>query len=119
MLGFARGALAEAANVRFIDDRFGQWAAQMSVALPIEMVVDDDALRWAYDAVGRGQEFAGERAGVGVDQAGVRVEAVALVGVERAVGLEVVKLIGFEAGDEYAPDIAPAVGISVEFNDSL
>ena len=38
--------------------------------------------------------------------------------VERAVGLEVVKLTGLEAGNEHAPDIAPAVGLGIEFDDA-
>ncbi len=67
-------------------------------------------------SVGR-QEPAGQRAGVRVDQPSLRVEALALAGIERAVGLEMVKLAGFEAGNEYAPDIAPAVVCRIEFDE--
>ena len=110
------GLLREAADVHLVDDRFGKRAAEVAVAFPIERVVDDDALGRADDAVVGGQEAAGEGAGVRVDQPGLRIEAVALAGVERAVGLEVVKLTGFEAGNEHAPNIAPAVGLGVELD---
>ena len=76
----------------------------------------DDALRRADDAVVGRQEPAGQCAGVRVDQPSLRIEALALAGVERAVGLEMVKLTGFEAGNEDAPDIAPAVGLGIELD---
>ena len=86
------GLLREAADVHLVDDRFGERPLEVAVAFPIERVVDHDALGRADDAVVGRQEAAGQRAGVGVDQPGLRVEALALAGIERAVGLEVVKL---------------------------
>ncbi len=53
LLDVARRAAREAADVRFVDDRFGERAAEMAVALPIEGIVDDDALRRTDDAVFR------------------------------------------------------------------
>ena len=69
----------------------------------------DHALGRADDAVGRGQEAAGQGAGIGIDEPGIGVEAMTLAGVERPVGLEVVQLAGLQAGDEDAPDVAPAI----------
>ena len=71
-------AAREAADVHFVNDRFGKGPAEVAVALPIERVVDHDALRRADDAVFAGQEPARQRAGVRVDQPSLRVEALAL-----------------------------------------
>ena len=46
------------------------------------------------------------------------VEALPVLGVERAVGLEVIKLPGPDAGHEDAPDVAPAVRSRVEVDRS-
>ena len=116
LIDVARRAAREAADVRFVDDRFGERPAEMAVALPIEGVVDDDALRRTDDAVFRRLKLAGERAGVRIDQPSLRVEALALGRVERAVGLVMVKLAGLEAGNEYAPNIAPTVGRRIELD---
>ena len=78
VLDVAGWALREAADVHFVDDRFGERPPEMAVALPIERVVDDDALGRADDAVVGRQEPAGQAPGVRVDQPGLRVEAVAL-----------------------------------------
>ena len=60
----------------------------------------------------RRQEVAGQRLGVGIDQPGLAVEPLPMLGIERAIGLEVVKLAGADARDEHAPDVAPAVGLA-------
>ena len=39
-----RAALGETANVHFVDDRFADVAANVSIAVPIKVVVDDDTL---------------------------------------------------------------------------
>ncbi len=91
--------------------------AQVAVALPIERVVDDDALRRADDAVVGRQEIAGQGAGVRIDQPRLAIEPLAVLGIERAVGLKVIELPGLEAGNEHAPDVAPAIGLAVEVDD--
>ena len=69
--------LREAADVHLVDDRLGQLAAQVAVALPVELVVDHHALRRTDDAVVGRQEVAGQRLGVGIDQPRLRVEPLA------------------------------------------
>ena len=51
MLDVAAGILGEAADVHFVDDGFGEFAAKVTIAFPVERVVDDDALGRADDAV--------------------------------------------------------------------
>ena len=89
----------------------------MAVALPIELVVNHHALGRADDAPFGRQEIAGQGPGVGIDQPGLRVEAVAPLRFVRAVGLEMVKLARPHAGHENAPDVSPAVQVGVEIND--
>ena len=72
--------LGEAADVHLVDDRLGELAAEVAVALPVELVVDDHALGRADDAVVGRQEMAGQGLGVGVDQPGLGVEPVAASG---------------------------------------
>ena len=69
-------------------------APQMPVAFPIEVVIDDDALGRPNDAVGRRQKVAGQRLGIGIDQPGLAVEPLAVLGIARAVGLKMIKLAG-------------------------
>ena len=45
--------LGKAANMQLIDDRFGKIPPQVTVALPIELVVDDDTFGRANNAVFR------------------------------------------------------------------
>ncbi len=88
----------------------------MSIALPVEGVVDHDALRRPDDAVGTGLERSCESAGVRVDEAGLGVEAVSPFGRQRPIGLEMVQLPRTEVWNEHGPDISPAIGIRVEFD---
>ena len=64
-----------------------------------------------------GRKWPAKRLGVRIDQPRPAVEALALLRVERAVGLEVIELAGADARDEHAPNIAPAVGLAVELDD--
>ncbi len=102
----------EAADVHLVDHRLRQAAPQVAVALPIERVVHHDALGRPNDAVFRRQEVAGQRAGIRIDQPGRAVEALAVIGIERAIGLQVIELPRPDARHEHAPDVAPAVGLA-------
>ena len=116
MLDLGGFVLGEAADVRFINDRFADVAADVAIPFPVEIVIDDDALGRADDAIGRRKEVAGQGLGIRIDQPGGAVEPLALLGVVRAVGLEVIELADADAGDEDAPNVAPAVGLAVEFD---
>ena len=70
----ARLGAGESADVHFVDHRLVQTAAQMAIALPVELVVDHDAFRRAEDAVVGRQENARQGLGVGIDQPGLAVE---------------------------------------------
>ena len=90
----------------------------MAVALPVELVVDDDALGRADRAVVGRQKVAGQRPGVGIDQTRVAVEAMSLrVGLEGPVGLQMIELARADARHEDAPDVAPAVQLGIEVDD--
>ena len=91
----------------------------MSVALPIEMVVHHHAFRRAEDAIVGGEEFAGQGLGPGVDESGGTVEAVALVGIKRAVGLQVIELPRPQTGHKQTPHMAPAAQFVIKQNDIL
>jgi hypothetical protein len=103
--------------VQLINHCLGQAALDVAVALPVEIVFDDNAFRRPDDAVVGRQEPAGERLGIRVDQAGAPVEPLTVLGVIRSFGLKVIKLTGAEPGHEHAPDITPAVGFAIEGDD--
>ena len=117
MVDVARLVAGEAADVHFVNHGLVQAAAQVAIALPVELIVDHHALRRPDNALGRRQELARQGLGIRVDQPGAAVESQSLVGIERAVGLEMVKLTGADARHEHAPDVAPAVLIGVEGDD--
>ena len=110
----ARGTGGEAPHMHLVDDGVGEAAAEMAVPLPVEGVVDDDALRRADDPVGAGEEPAGERPRIGVDEPGGAVEELAVLRIEGAVGLEVVELPRGEPRHEHAPDVPPAVAGGIQ-----
>ena len=114
----ARFGAGESANVHLVDHRLVQAAAQVAIALPVELVADDHALRRPNDPVLGRQEVARQGLGVGVDQPGTAVETQPLVGLVGSVGLEVIELAGPDAGHEDAPDVAPAVQLGVELDRS-
>ena len=64
----------------------------MPVALPVERVVDHHALRRPHNPVVTGKKMACQSAGVGVDEPGLSVKPLAVVGIKRAVGLKMVEL---------------------------
>ncbi len=76
MLHPAGSGVGEAADVHFIDDGFREISPQVTVALPIELVVNDDALGRADDAADGRQEVAGQGLAVGIDQPRLRIESV-------------------------------------------
>ena len=106
------GLLREAADVHLVDDRFGE--RPLRWRSPFQSNVSSTTThfggRMMPSSAGRNRP-ARARA-YGIDQPGLRIEALALLGVERAVGLKVIELAGLEARDEHAPDIAPAVGVA-------
>ncbi len=118
MFHLARGALRETADVHLVDDRLRERPLQVAIALPIEVVVDHDALRRPGDAVVARQESAGQRPGVRVDQPRVGDEPLPVTRIERPVGLEMVQLPRHESGDEHAPNVAPAIAGGFEFDDA-
>ncbi len=117
MLDFAAGRLREAADVDFVDDRLGQAAAEVAIALPVELIVDDDTFWRAKDAALGRQKVAGQCLAIGVDEAGLGIEAIASQRFVGPVGLQVIKLPRSGAGHEDAPDVAPAVQVGIELDD--
>ena len=117
MLDLAAGRFREAADVDFVDDRLRKTAAEVAVALPVELVVDDDAFGRSQDAALWRKEIAGKRLAVGIDQPGLGVEAVAAHRLVRTIGLQVIELPGPRTGHEDAPDVPPAVQIGIVLDD--
>ena len=117
MLDLAAGRLRETADVDFVNDRLGEAAAEMAVALPVKLVVDDDAFRRTQDAALRRKEVAGQRLAIWVDQPGLRVEAIAAQRFVRPISLQMIKLARPGARNEHAPDVPPAVQIGIELDD--
>ena len=113
----ARLVASEAADVHLVDHRLVQAAAQVAIPLPVELVADDHALRRPNHAVRRRQEIARQGLGIGIDQPRPAVEAESPIGIERPVGLKMIKLTGADARHKDAPDIAPAVLLGIQRND--
>ena len=109
--------LREAADVGLVNDRLRQVAAEMAIALPIELVADHHAFRRTQDAAVGRQEIAGQGLAIGVDQAGLGVEAVSPQRFMGTVSLEVIKLPRGGSRDKHAPNMAPAVQIGIELDD--
>ena len=122
--------LGEALDVRFIDDRVVPGdAASVIFAVPVEVGIDDGALRheWRAVAVVESQvvsfradrvaehgrvpdELAGVSARVGVEQELVRIEAMSGLGLERPVGAEPVERAGADAGDVTVKNFVGVLG---------
>ena len=114
VLHFAGLVLGKAADMSFVDDGLGDAGAKMAVPFPFKVVIHDDALGRANDAVRCRLKIAGQRLGIRVNQPGLAVEPLAGFGIARAIRLKVIKLPGAGAGNEDAPDISPAVGLALE-----
>ncbi len=117
MIDLARRRLRKSAHVHFINHRLGQFAPQMAISLPIELFVDDHALWRADDSVVGRQERSGERACVGIDQPRGAVESLAASRIVGTIGLQMIELTGSQPGNEHVPDVAPAVGFTIEDDD--
>ena len=137
-----RVALGHALDVRLVDHRLGPAAPRAAVRAPGVGGVDDPALRHGAGAVAAVEaevglraadpvavervvpaKLAGERAGIGVEEELVGVEAVAGLGRVGAVRAQAVELAGAEVGKVAVPDLvgelrqrdavglAPALGV--------
>ena len=118
--------LGVALDVQLVDDRVPPAGEQVVVALPVELVVDDDRAGHrgrGVDVAARGgvvrvegqrrragDDIARDRAGVGVEQQLGGVEPAAVRGVPRAVGPEAVELADRHVGDLAVPDAQGAFG---------
>jgi hypothetical protein len=89
----------------------------MPVALPIKVVIDNDAFWRPNHTVGRRLEVARERFSKWIDQASVGIKPQPTSRVERPGGLKVIKLSRSNSRNEDTPDIAPAVRSRIEVND--
>ena len=116
VLDLAARRLREAADVGLIDDRLRQVAAEVAIALPIELVVDHHAFGRTQDAALGRQEISRQGLAIRVDQAGLGVEAVSPQRFMGTVRLEVIKLPRAGSRNEHAPDMAPAVQIGIELD---
>jgi hypothetical protein len=110
----AGGTVREAAHVELVNHRVGEPAAQVAVPLPVEGVVHHHALGRPHDPVAAVDEPTGEGPGIGVDEAGPAVEALAPFRVAGPVGLEVVEAARAEPRHEQAPDVPPPVARRIE-----
>ena len=88
----------------------------MAIALPVEGIVDHHAFGRSNDAVVCWLEVARQRPGIGIDQPGSAVETLSMERIERTVRLEVVQLARADAGNENAPNVAPAVQFRMEMD---
>ena len=113
VLDVARGRLRKTADVGLVDDRFGQVAAEVAVALPIEFVVDHHALGRANNAPLGGQEITRQRLAIRVDQSRLRVEAIPSRRLVRAIGLKMIELSRAGSRNEYAPYVPPTVQVGI------
>jgi len=86
MAGAARLGAGEPANVQLVDHRLVQAAAQVAVALPVELGPSTTTHLGAGRRRLRRQEIARQGLRIRVDQLGTAVEAQPLVRLERAVG---------------------------------
>ncbi len=116
VLNFGGARLREPAHVHLVDDGLRELAAQMPISLPIEVVIDHDALRGAKDSVFARQKISGQGFCVRVDEPSAAVEPISPFGRKGAICLEVVELPSPDSGDKDTPDISPAVGIAIQFD---
>ena len=102
--------------MHFVDngvlDRDFRW----SIGLPVESVVDRDAFRGTYDAIGGCLEVSSKGVAIGVDQASIAIEPQTVFGSEGSIGLEMIQLSGTEVGQESVPDVADFVVVGIEFD---
>ncbi len=130
LLGDLGVQVGQALDVRLVDDGLVVRRAGRTVVVPVEERVHDDGLGHVLcrvvvvDLVGvvevvaeqrlvpgvGGAQRAVDRLGVGVDQQLVRVAALPLLGVERAVDAVAVALPGDDAGQVAVPDEPVALG---------
>src|SRR5690606_20182928 len=110
-------ALGEASHVHFINDRFCQWAPQMAVTFPIEVVIYYHALGRPNDSILALLETARPGFGIGAEQAGISIEPLPRLGVERTVGLKVVQLARTNPRNKRTPHVPPTISVAIEFDD--
>ncbi len=125
MLGDVWMALGQPLDVRLVDDRLVPGEVRLLVPLPIERGVDHDALGHAPGIiflvlgeigllaphlVGEDRrvpvDLSGERLRIGIDQQLGRIEAQAVLGVERPVDAIAIELSGADAGETAMVDVA-------------
>ena len=116
VLDIAGGALCKSTDMCFVNDGFGQIAIQMSVTLPIEVLIDHHAFRGPDDTVVAGLKRTGQRLRIGIDQACSSIEELAGLRIVRSIHLQMVQLPVGHSRDEETPDVAPAIGLRVEGN---
>ncbi len=122
VLGHVGIALGEAFDVYLVDDGVGERNLGRAVVAPVEVVIDDDGFGDAGGVVlvaaleiVAGLHLVGEHGavpvdlaadglGVGIDEELGGVEAVAFLGLPRAVDAEAVALAGADVAEEAVPD---------------
>ena len=114
VLRLARGVLREPANMQFIDHRLGCMSLQVSVAGPIEIIIDHDTFRRADDPVCRRLKLARQCLGIRINQASIRIKPHSTSRIKGTTGLKMIKLARADAGYENTPDISPPIGLGIE-----
>src|SRR5262245_51339107 len=89
----------------------------MAIALPIESIVDYDALRRANDAVIRRLKNTRQSTGIRINQTSRTIETLPTLRIVRPVGLKVIELASPDSGDKHAPNISPAIVAPVKDDD--
>src|SRR5215204_2052676 len=119
-LGHAGVAARESLDVHLVDHRLVEPAAERTVALPVEPIVDDDSLRhvsravpivafeivpaeWIRKDSRLPDDVSGDRSGVGINQQFRRIAAVSLRGLPWAVHAEAVALSRTDAAQIAVP----------------
>ena len=112
----ARRAVGEAPDMHLVDHGVGEAAAEVTVALPVEGIIDDDAFRGPQQTVRPDRKLTSERPSIGIEEPGGAVKPLAVLRIERAVGLEMVELTRLHARHIDAPNVSPAIAGRVEFD---
>ena len=95
--------------MHFVNYRIGKLTAQVPIASPIKIIINDNALGRPNDSVIAEKKMPGEGARIRVYQSSVGIESLTLLGIKRTVCLKVIKLPRLNTWHERAPDIPPAI----------
>ncbi len=107
-------AVGETFDMHLVNHRFADIVAHMTIAFPIKLIIDNDALGWTNHAISSGLKLASECLRIRIDQACRRIKPVPILGVPGSACLKMIKLTMRERRHVQTPNITPAIRIPIK-----